>query len=481
MQEKTPSPATESSDWYKWAVVFMLWFICFFNYADRQAIFSVFPLLQREMGLSKFELGIIGSAFMWVYAAMAPFAGFTGDRVRRKTLILGGFFFWSVVTLLTGISTRFWHLATFRALEGFGEAFYFPATMSLVSDYHGRETRSRAMSFHQSSVYIGTIGGGALGGYFAQYYGWRLGFYVFGAAGVLLALILLKFIREPVRGQAEMKERPAAVPERPLGVRETLAEIFRTPTAVLLMGVFAGANFVAMVFLTWMPSFLRDKFQMNLAWAGLTATIYIQLASAIGAPTGGVLADALAKRTPGGRMITQATGMLLGAPFIFLTGRTLSIPTLILAMACFGFFKGIYDANIFASLYDVVRPPARATAAGIMNAVGWIGGAIAPIAIGWLASVGGSENEVAYMSTAISFNGAIYLLNALLLLAGITFFARRDIGSRAQVLASGAGPRSGVVPDLKNLTTGSQAPVLGSQGGAGTTTSLPDQTTRLVE
>src|SRR5438094_5577824 len=107
-------------------------------------------------------------------------------------------------------------------------------------------------------------------------------------------------------------------------------------------------------------------------------------------------------------MMAEAGGMLLGAPFSFLTGRSLSIPTLILAMTCFGFFKGMYDANIFASLYDVIRPAARATAAGIMNAVGWIGGAIAPIAIGWLASIGGSENEVAYMSTAISFNGLIY-------------------------------------------------------------------------
>src|SRR5262245_59803802 len=216
---------------YRWWVVFMLWFVCFFNYADRQAIFSVFPLLENELGLSKIEIGVVGSAFMWVYAAAAPFAGFTGDSRNRKALILGGFSFWSLITVATGLATRFWHLVTFRALEGFGEAFYFPASMSLLSDYHGRRTRSRALGFHQSSVYIGTIGGGALGGYFGQYYGWRSGFYVFGAAGLELSLVLLGFLREPVRGQSERAPEtggdPAPGPSAPdggPGLREVLGE-----------------------------------------------------------------------------------------------------------------------------------------------------------------------------------------------------------------------------------------------------------------
>ena len=90
---------------YRWWVVGMLWFVCFFNYADRQAIFSVFPLLRAEMGLNEVELGIVAGAFMWVYAAFGPIAGFIGDRVRRKTLILGGLLFWSLITLATALST----------------------------------------------------------------------------------------------------------------------------------------------------------------------------------------------------------------------------------------------------------------------------------------------------------------------------------------------------------------------------------------
>ena len=107
----------------------MLWFVCFFNYADRQAIFSVFELLKSEMHLSDVQLGLVGASFMWVYAAVGPIAGLIGDRINRKALIIGGLVFWSLITIATALSTQYSHLVLFRALEGFGEAFYFPASM----------------------------------------------------------------------------------------------------------------------------------------------------------------------------------------------------------------------------------------------------------------------------------------------------------------------------------------------------------------
>src|SRR3954467_14968632 len=112
----TSETAPKTSPSYKWYVVAMLWFICFFNYADRQAIFSVFPKLKEEFGFNKEQLGYIGSAFMWIYAAGAPLAGFIGDRMRRKDLILGGCFAWSIVTMMTGWCSKVWQFVTVRAL-----------------------------------------------------------------------------------------------------------------------------------------------------------------------------------------------------------------------------------------------------------------------------------------------------------------------------------------------------------------------------
>src|SRR5205085_4090923 len=106
---------------YKWRIVAMLWWISFFNYADRQAIFSVFPLLERELHLSTVQLGLLGSAFAWVYGLSAPLAGLVVDRVRRKTAVLGGLQAWSVICLATASAGNFTHLLLFRAAEGLGE------------------------------------------------------------------------------------------------------------------------------------------------------------------------------------------------------------------------------------------------------------------------------------------------------------------------------------------------------------------------
>src|SRR5215207_7482315 len=110
LQRADSGRCTEMSRHYKWWVVAMLWLISFFNYADRQAIFSVFPLLEREMNLTPVQLGLLGSAFAWVYGLGAPFAGVIVDRVRRKTAILGGLHAWSVICMATVLSTNFRHL-----------------------------------------------------------------------------------------------------------------------------------------------------------------------------------------------------------------------------------------------------------------------------------------------------------------------------------------------------------------------------------
>src|SRR5512138_2303302 len=100
-------PARAPSPSYKWLVVAMLWWISFFNYADRQAIYSVFPLLEKEMGLTPVQLGLLGSSFGLVYGLCAPFAGSIVDRVRRVSAILGGLHVWSVICMVTAAARSF--------------------------------------------------------------------------------------------------------------------------------------------------------------------------------------------------------------------------------------------------------------------------------------------------------------------------------------------------------------------------------------
>jgi MFS family permease len=394
---------------YRWRVVAMLWAISFFNYADRQAIFSVFPLLQKSMSLDNVQLGLLGSAFAWVYGLGSIFAGTIVDRIRRKTAILGGLYFWSTVCAATAAFSSFPGLFAMRALEGLGETFYFPASMSLVSDYHGAETRSRAIGVHQTSVYIGTIAGGFFAGLIGQVYGWRWSFVVFGGLGILLGFVIARSLKEPRRGQMDQPSSDGTVPG------------WKSPAVILLMGAFCCANFVAVVLLTWMPKFLFDRFHMSLAMSGLTATIFVQLASMCGSLAGGWLADKWRARTPGGRMFVQAIGVFGGAPFVVLCGMTQSVGWLIVALTVWGFFKGLYDANIFASVFDVVPAGARGTAAGLMNTVGWLGGGgSAPLVIGWISQSHG-------LGTAIAMASSVYLLAGVLLLVASRMAAPRMV------------------------------------------------------
>jgi MFS family permease len=419
---------------YKWYVVGMLWWIAFFNYADRQAVFSVFPLLSNEFHLSNLQLGLLGSSFAWVYGLSAPFAGNIVDRIRRKTAILAGLQTWSIICMATAASRTFGHLLFFRAAEGLGETVYFPASMSLISDYHGKDTRSRAMGTHQTSVYIGSIAGGFFAGLIGQHYGWRSSFIVFGGCGVLLGLVLNRFLREPVRGAADLETvagHPVPRVKAPrMKIVDFLRVIWGTPTVLFLMAAFMCENFTAMVLYTWMPTYLYQKFHMSLALAGLTATVYIQLVSMIGSPLAGWLADSLRKRTPGGRILVQAIGIFLEAPFAAWCALTGSMTWLIVSLVFWGFFKSFYEANIFASVFDVIRPEARGTATGFMNMMGWLaGGGTAPVIVGYL-------SERIGLSHAMALTALSYVVASALLMMAVLGFVRRDNARMEAILAA---------------------------------------------
>ncbi len=445
------SPVAPASAHYRWLVVGMLWFLCFFNYADRLAIFSVFPVLEKQYHFSTSELGLIGAAFTWVYALASPLAGYTGDRFARKWVILGGLYIWSVVTGLTSLCTKVWQFVLVRGAEGLGETFYMPASMALISDYHGSETRSRAIGLHQTSIYAGTIFGGALAGWMGQRYGWQSPFWTLGIAGIVLGFVVQFCIREPRRNEAELRTHSAAeqrkrreaettesaeterrsrgvesieAPKQPVPMGTFLREFIQTPTAVLLIVAFFGANMVGLVFLTWMPTFLKEKFGLNLALAGLGATVFIQIASMVGCVVGGVAADRWSLRRAEGRILVQAIAAAAGAPFVFLCGYTRNPWMLVLAMTLFGFSKGVYDSNLTAAFYDVIAPSRRSTATGLMNLIGWIGAGLGSLAIGI------AVDHHIPMSAAISSTALIYFAVACVLLYTAQFTARRDIRIR---------------------------------------------------
>ncbi len=412
---------------YKWFVVAMLWFITFFNYADRMALNANLKLIGEMFGLDDTWRGMLSSAFGYSYGMAAIFAGYIVDRVKRKNAVLFGLCVWSLICMLIASAQGFWMLFFFLALEGLGEAFYFPAAMSMVSDFHGKRTRSRAMGINQTGVYIGTIGGTCIAGLIGQSVGWRIPFVLFGALGVVLALVLWKFLVEPDRGAADLMEsgKQSNASHRKIGWGEFFKLFFTTPTAVLLLLAFFCANCVAAVTLSWMPTFILETFYGNetkgLFIAGLVATLPLQLASMIAAPTAGLCADRARTKTLRARPLIQLVGAISAVPFVILCGQSPSALVAFFALAGWGVCKGIYDSNIFASVYDVIRPEARGMAAGLMNLLAWAGaGVLAPPAFGALSKEWGKPDT-------ISYSAALYLAAAVLLFIAVTWFAPRDV------------------------------------------------------
>jgi MFS family permease len=421
---------------YKWFLVAMLWFITFFNYADRMALNANLKLIGDMFKLDDMWKGLLSSAFGYSYGLAAIFAGYIVDRVRRRNAVLFGLCIWSFICILISSAQGFWMLFIFLALEGLGEAFYFPAAMSLISDYHGKRTRSRAMGINQTAVYIGTIAGtcfaALLAAQFAKHFpqhaanGWRIPFVVFGGLGVFLGLVLWRFLYEPKRGAADLLDAGETKKEshRKIGWGEFFTLFFTTPTAVLLLLGFFCANCVAVIVMSWMPTYILETFYKNetqgLLLAGLIATLPIQLASMVAAPAAGLAADKARAKTSSGRVLVQFVGVLAAVPFVFMAGKAETAMSIFVLLAFWGLCKGIYDSNIFASVYDVIRPEARGMAAGLMNLVAWAGaGVLAPPLFGKIAMSIGKRTTVTYLS-------GLYLVAAILLFIAIAFFVKRD-------------------------------------------------------
>ncbi len=275
------------------------------------------------------------------------------------------------------------------------------------------------MSVHQTSVYVGTAGGVLLAGMLAERYSWRSPFLVLGGLGTLYAIWLASRLIEPVRGKSETKpfadpladEFATPAPD----FRSNVGEIVSNPAATMLLAVFIGANFVATAFMTWLPYYVTERFSLSLSGSALTSTAW-PLASLAGALCGGVLGDRAARRA-GGRIQVQAAALLAATPFVIATAAAGTVPVIVVTLLGVGFCKGVYDASIFASLFDVVRPPIRGTAAGLMNTVGWSGGWLAPILVGVFSERWG-------VGMVIGATAAVYFLAGLLALVASRQAAR---------------------------------------------------------
>ncbi len=400
---------------YKWELVILLWLALFFNQADRQVFNVVLPSIRDDLGLTDANMGLVATVLLVVCGILVPVAGFVGDRFNKKRIIIASLLVWSSATLFTGCSCSIWHLILLRSVAtGGGEAFYFPSASALIGEYHDR-TRATALSIHQTAVYIGIICSGYLAGYIADAYGWRMAFYIFGGFGIALAAVLFYRLKTSV---APKIDGGALISEA--GVRDALFAVFRKPSFILLALAFSGMNFVGVGFLVWMPTFLHEKYGFSLSRAGFDATFYHHVAAFVGVLAAARVTDALTAKIKGIRAIVPMLGLLAGAPFIYFMGQSGSLPVLYVTLVLFGLFRGVYEANLWASVYDIVDVRYRSAATGFMLSFALVIGALSPYILGLLKPAFGLANGFACLS-------AVYVCSALCLLIAVLFFYKKDM------------------------------------------------------
>jgi MFS family permease len=404
---------------YKWQLVALLCVVFFLNQGNRQIYSTVLTQIKAAtesggLGLSDVQAGLVASVFIACYGLCVPLAGFLGDRLRRKWQILFSLLIFSVGTLLTGFGGGLLSLIVFYGIVfGAGEAFYYPPATSLMGQFH-EKSRATALSIHQSALYLGIMFSGYFSGYLARTteMKWRTPFVLFGAAGLVWAVVVFFFMRDTPN------QKPAGAAAR-VSVRETLAHILSKRSALMLALAFGCMVYVDVGFKTWTPTFLIEKFGFSPEKAGFSAVFYHFVCAFVGVMAGGRLTDRLAARRKTIRFEANAFGLLVGAPFIFLMTRGSSETLCFAMLGLFGLFRGIYDSNLFASLFDVIKPQFRATATGLMLSFAFLVGSFSPTVLGFLKSRFGLPFGLASLSVS-------YMLGGLVILVACALFFRKD-------------------------------------------------------
>ncbi len=361
-------------------LLWLLFAVNLFNYIDRQILFSVFPAVKADLELTDTQLGLLASAFMWVYLSAAPIFGILADRRSRPRLMGVGVGIWSVATSLSGMVRSYGHLLLGRALVGVGEASYGSVAPAMLSDAFEPAHRGRALAIFSMAIPVGSALGYLLGGLFERALGWRPAFFIVGVPGMWLAWTVAR-LSDVARGGAGQKapsHGPAPAPRLAdylelLGTRSYLLNCLAMTAMTFAVGGLAA----------WVPTYLVRVRGMGLAEANLVFGLLTLVSGLGGTMAGGWLGDRLLQRMPTAYFVVSGAGLALSAPcaaaVILLEDRTGVLAAIFLAEV----FIFLNTGPLNAIIADVSRSGVRATAyAANIFVIHALGDAISPAIVG---------------------------------------------------------------------------------------------------
>ena len=416
---------------YRTYVLVVMVGINFLNYFDRYIGTAVGPAIQDEFHLNDSQIGFLASAFLLVYAIAALPFGAWADRGVRKNVIALGVGIWSLATFATGFARSYGQLIATRALVGIGEASYYPAGTSLLSDHFPRAARGRALAVWSGGTALGIAAGFVGGAQIAGRYGWRAAFFVAGVPGILFAL-LAYLLREPLRGSAE--ERGPQVRRSADLSRGAFLGLLRIPT---LRACIAAETVLFIVLAStayFLPIYVHRRFALSVAAAGTLAGGTIVVGLLAGSIVGGIVGDRLCRRSPRGHLQVSIFGFAAGAVFV---AAALLAPTLTTFLPFFllgAFCLYLYNGPFSAVKQNIVIPTLRASAVTISLLIEHLlGDSWAPYAVGAL------SDRLHSLSLALLLSGPPLLVAAAVLAA----FALPTVAADTEAMEEAWGVRGG--------------------------------------
>jgi MFS family permease len=366
-----------------WLTVALLFVVAALNYLDRMMIATMRESIVTAIPMTDAQFGLLTSVFLWTYGLFSPFAGFIADRFKKTYVIIGSLFVWSAMTWLTGHATTFGGLLVARSLMGISEAFYIPAALSLIVDYHKRGTTlSLATGIHLAGLNVGQSLG-FLGGWIAENTSWNEVFNIFGVIGIVYSVFLIFTLKEPDKKHVVV-DSDAEKNTQTINFGHALKAIFKEKSFICLLLIWCLLGIVGWVVMGWLPTYYKDHFHLTQRMAGLYATAYLYPASIFGLITGGFLADRWFKTNPSARILVPLIGLCVAAPCVFMAGYTHVLALAIILFLVYAFTKVFVDANLMPVLCMLIDTRYRATGYGVLNMLATIVGGIGIVVAGAL-------------------------------------------------------------------------------------------------
>jgi MFS family permease len=388
---------------YQIRLLAVLALINFVNFAARQAVIPLIPLLRDHLHATDSQLGSLQTSLLVVLAAASIPFGFLADRFSRKAIIALGIVFWSVASFAGGLVSSFLFFFIARGMVGLGEAAYAPAAQSMISGAFPVERRALAQAIFASGMLLGGASGQAFGGIIGPRYGWQAVFFLVALAGILPGLALF------------------GLEEPPRGPRSEVVPIFRllsVPAFVAMIAAGICITFSSVSLLTWGVDFAVTYKDFTLREASVLLALIALLSSVFGVLIGGIVADRVHRSLAYGRILAVAVAFLLAAPFLLLAIQADEKVVVLLGLSVAVFFMSWYHGPVTAVLHDMMPRRAHATSVGVyMFATQLIGG-LGPNVIGRI-------SDLRDMQVALQIAVAVMVCGALLMLF-VIHFIRRD-------------------------------------------------------